>query len=234
MLEEEKTEFYNSCVAFYGKAISEIQWRFDFSDDYYTIVELIIPKNARSGEIRSLDHVFTRFPNLKEAVNPAQAEIEWRSHTRLKPSDLGDGQFTADELNKMLPEDYWPIIFKICRPSGAPSFPNLKIIIAFLLSMPCSNVIAEREFSSLKLIKTLQRNRLHNLTITSLMRVKHMLKNKNKNASDVPIDASMINDILKVKANVSIAEGIQLERRQQLNEQKSLQQIDSDDADESD
>jgi hypothetical protein len=52
--------------------------------------------------------------------------------------------------------------------------------------MPFSNVIAEREFSAFKLIKT-DRNPLHILTVCSLLRIKHWGSNEDNSASTVVI-----------------------------------------------
>lgn len=52
---------------------------------------------------------------------------------------------------------------------GALMFPNWSKCISLLLSLPSSNVLAERVFSQLKLIKTDHRNRLDPVTCSSLL-----------------------------------------------------------------
>ncbi|KAK4037341.1 hypothetical protein OUZ56_029378 [Daphnia magna] len=70
---------------------------------------------------------------------------------------------------------------------GKPRDPNCSFCISFLFSMPFSNATAERELSAFKLIKTDHRNSLNNVTVTSLMRIKHWGVNEDHFASNVVI-----------------------------------------------
>lgn len=73
--------------------------------------------------------------------------------------------------------------------------------------MPFSNAAAERIFSVLKLVKTQQRNQLHNLTLSSLVYIKDWLKRENKNSSDADFSNDLIKSVLSVSANRSIEPG---------------------------
>ena len=119
---------------------------------------------------------------------------------------------TEDEVRVLDTETYWNRVLSL-KIDGKPRFPNLSICIDFLFSMPFSNVIAEREFSAFKLIKTDHRNPLHNLTVCSLLRIKHWGSNEDHSASSVVIPKALVDKVKSVKANVSIADGILREQR---------------------
>ena len=78
---------------------------------------------------------------------------------------------------------------------------------AVLFSMPFSNVAAERIFSVLKLVKTQQRNQLHNVTLTSLVHVKDWLKKENWNTSNAVFSEGLIKSVSSVVASRPIDPG---------------------------
>ena len=53
--------------------------------------------------------------------------------------------------------------------SGRPRFVNLRQVIYFLFSLPFSNVVAERLFSTLKEVKTDKQNKLSTLTLSAIV-----------------------------------------------------------------
>lgn len=148
---------WETCRNFYITSIKQIQQRFNFEDDLFLVIKMVFPKNARSMNPPTLVELFRRFPNLKRLCDPARAEIEWRCQAILSLEDIG---LTSEgEIELLDAESYWLSIIKVTL-SGKPRFPNLCAIISFLFSIPCSNVIAERAFSLLKLIKTDIRNQM--------------------------------------------------------------------------
>jgi hypothetical protein len=81
-------------------------------------------------------------------VNQDDAETEWRDQGNLS-EDIFDLTSNSDFMD-LDPEFYWQRVFKIKTPSGNPRFPNLKVCISLLLSLPFSNASAERCFSIMK------------------------------------------------------------------------------------
>ena len=67
--------------------------------------------------------------------------------------------------------EFWSYVGKLTNPSGNPIYKNLCQFVEFLMVLPHSNASAERQFSRLKIMKTVLRNRLKPETISSLMHV---------------------------------------------------------------
>ena len=195
---------YVCCRNFYIEAIVQIKSRFNFGDEFYKIIEMVKPKNARNMNPTTLDRLFSRFPNLQKGVNSQKAVQEWRDHVHIDPVLFDCANEEAISL--LDSEKYWATVFSVTK-NGAPCYPNLNICIGFLFSMPFSNVAAERIFSVLKLVKTQQRNQLHNVTLTSLVHVKDWLKKENWNASNAVFSEGLIKSVSSVVASRPIDPG---------------------------
>jgi hypothetical protein len=104
-------------------------------------------------------------------------------------------------------EFYWNRVFVANKlPSGEPQFPNLKVCISFLLSLPFSNASAERFFSfmkEMKLTKTPLRNALHDKSLSALLKANNWLKNEGLTAGKMEIPENLINLAKKVKTNAA-------------------------------
>lgn len=202
--QSDRTFLITQCRKFYQHAIWQLQTRFVFDDDFYDIITLVQPENARQLNPRDLSALYQSFPVLSLDVKIEDTESEWRSHSSLSLADLGCQ--TKDELNSLDPTEYWKRVFSLKKDDK--TFSKLEHCIAFLFSMPFSNVPAEREFSVLKLIKTAQRNSLHNVTVSSLMRIKHWLTKLGKTASSVEFNEYLLQQVRTVKANRTIDDPI--------------------------
>ena len=77
-------------------------------------------------------------------------------------------------------EFYWNRVFVANKlPSGEPQFPNLKVCISFLLSLPFINASAERFFcfmKEMKLTKTPLRNALHDKSLKCVVEGKKLVE----------------------------------------------------------
>jgi hypothetical protein len=197
--------FFASVQKFFITAISEIQKRFSFKDNVFQILPLVRPKNARNLCPASLSSLFKRFPLLNDHCNVVEAEKEWRSHVNM-PIDyfeIDSSQSTFAFYN-MDVEFYWNRVFAAKLPSGEPQFPNLKVCISLLLSLPFSNASAERFFSFMKLTKTPIRNALHDKSVSALLKANNWLKNGGSTAGKVEIPEDLLNLAKKVKTNAAI------------------------------
>ena len=67
--------------------------------------------------------------------------------------------------------EFLSYVKKLTNPSGIQIYKNLCQFVEFLMVLPHSNASAERQFSRLKIMKTVLRNRLKPETISSLMHV---------------------------------------------------------------
>ena len=192
---------------FYIEIIRQIKARLIFTDPVFEIVNLVEPANARSLSPNSLAQLFNRFPSLQKSIDIHKADKEWREHSRLAPSVFGCE--TDKEVKDLSVEQYWRTIFD-CKIAHTTSptyrFPLLTKCICFLFCLSTSNAAVERLFSALKLIKNDQRNKLHDFTIVSLLRIKYWLKNQNASARDVVIPDDLVDAVAVVKQNATIKE----------------------------
>lgn len=155
---------------------------------------MLVPANARKKKPNSLADLFLRFQSLRKVCDAVKADEEWRSQSKLNPGFFGCKD--AGEISQLSVEKYWQILMHLEIPNlNTPHrrFPNLSSCVALLLCLPASKVVCERLFSTLKLIKTDRRTRLHGSSVSSLMRIKGFLKNKKKSPSDVIFPENLIN-----------------------------------------
>ena len=113
------------------------------------------------------------------------------------------GKQTEDAVGIMDAESFWQIVLNLRVPANntAKRFPNLAVVISFLFTIPSSNAIAERLFSTLKLNKTIQRNCLSNYVFGSLVRVKMLLKKEKQTAATVTFNEDLVKRVIQVIAN---------------------------------
>lgn len=200
--QSDKSILRNYCRSFYIKAIVQLQQRFEFKDDFYSIIRMVFPKNVRGREPQTLTKLFNRFPDLMDACIPAKAEQEWRSLAlHLPATDLG--LQTEDELLNLSVEAFWILVLNLQCSSG-PRFPQMAVIMSYLFSLPSSNVIAETVFSFLKLTKTELRNGLKNETLLGFMRMKYLLKNSGKTSATLQFSDDLVDRWMKVRANKTL------------------------------
>ena len=77
--------------------------------------------------------------------------------------------FNSEDMD---PEVFWGRLGKISDATGALQFNVLSTFMQSLLCLPHANADVERIFSSVSLIKTKARNRLHTKTVRALLKVK--------------------------------------------------------------
>ena len=104
-----------------------------FEDEFYEIVDIVYPSNARQLNPPTLRELFLRFPNLKMWCDRNKAECEWRSQSLLPIEEIGCA--TEDSILNMDDIEFWVKILQM-KVNKEPRFPNLNIVISFLLSMP--------------------------------------------------------------------------------------------------
>lgn len=175
---------------FFIVSFSQILKQFDFIDPAFEIIELLKPRNARQLSPPTLYKLYERFPILNDSCDVDEAEREWRSHSNL-PLELFEvsSQYALFELSA---ESYWRKVIEVKLPTGDLKFPNLKICITLLLSLPFSNAPSERVISAMKLTKTPLRNRLDDKTVDAIIQTKSWLKNQGESASNVEIPKDLI------------------------------------------
>jgi hAT family C-terminal dimerisation region len=194
--------FFLSVRNFYAKAVYEFKTRFNFEDDVYKILPILKPKNARKLSPQSLSCLFTRYPILRDHVNEDDADNEWRAHVNLSCDYFNVSE--DFEFHNMDAEFYWNRVFSSKSPSGEIRFPNLKVCISLLLTLPFSNAAAERFFSHMKDTKPPKKNGLHDKSVDAVMKGKIWLKSNGANAGSVTIPDSLLQLSKTVKTNAAI------------------------------
>lgn len=189
---EEQVEMYNNFRNFYIEAVVQIKKSFNFEDGVYDILDILDPKFAQSFEKKSLNIFKNRFPFVE--IDCQQLDNEWREHALLDHNKLE----LYDSLDV---ETYWSKVLKIQNCVGKDIFPNLSIVIKFLLILPFSNSSVERVFSKLKITKTDLRNKLSSETISAVMFTKEGI-DKNGGANFEP-SIEMLQKSWKINSNTS-------------------------------
>lgn len=203
-LDEDIKQVRLHCRKFYATAIKEIKTRFDFTDSVYELAQILEPTKARKPH--SLCDLFIRFPSLRNVCDAQKADEEWRDQSKLPPSVFSCE--TNSEVLCLSPEKYWDTVMKLqvsTLNGSRRRFPNLTKCVALLFTIPTSNVLCERVFSSIKLIKTDRRNSLHSDSVSSLSKIQHFLKNKKENSAHIVFPEDLISYAMKVKASAPIS-----------------------------
>lgn len=191
---------FSCCQAFYIELIKQIRARFDFSDEFFYFVDVITPAIARECNMSLIVGMLKRFPIITSRLNEDDLMIEFRDHVNIDNSWFGS-DITEDSFLVMNPVDYWGVISKqIIR--DKPRFPNLSKFVGFIFSLPFSNVPVERVFSQMRLVKTKQRNSLHNTTLASLLQAHEWFKQNGDVSATFPKEMGQA--VKAVIANKSI------------------------------
>ncbi|KAF0289875.1 hypothetical protein FJT64_011879 [Amphibalanus amphitrite] len=145
---------------FYVELCHQIQKRFNFKDATWKLLEAMDPVT----DVQSIIPLAVRFPNIVHEEEYETLNTEWRQIKSAADEKLPD--------KTLPPEQYWGAVAKIKDIGNVPAFPTVTKFVQSLLALPHSSAAAERVFSSLNLIKTQQRNRLHIDTVSSLILAK--------------------------------------------------------------
>lgn len=164
--DNELKQFKISCLNFYVELCSEIKKRFKFNDPVLAFAKNLDPKVVTDSP-QSIVPIYSMFKLSFPDVNVEQLSTEWRS--------IATNDVLLKNTDKPV-EEFWTIIFKMKNTLlETLMFPNLKIFVAALLSLPHSSAAAERKFSDLNLIKTKNRNKLKISTCDALLHTKSLL-----------------------------------------------------------
>ena len=151
------------CRDFLIESVSQIQERFADCQNRDHLF-CLLPIMAFNLKIPSLSLLYKEMPHLEGVAALQSVDPEWREHA-LNPK-------LSEQLT---PEEYWQVVFKEKDGSGKPRYPHLTKVMKVLLSLPFSNVAAERLFSQLKLVKTDHRSSLKQESLVALLTTKMAL-----------------------------------------------------------
>lgn len=151
------------CVVFMVRLCQEIRERFDFGDPLLHMISYLEPQTMLKHQTRelmpSLIPLVDRLPRVFEG-DRRLLDDEWRylDHVQL-PSHL-----TQPDLGVV---PFYQGLLAYTE-NNEPVFPTLATFSLQILSLPITNVDAERLFSKIKLMRTDTRNRLQTDTLLSL------------------------------------------------------------------
>lgn len=147
-----------------------------------------------------------RFPAIKKFVNENDLMVEYREHANIEVHWFG-ANLSEDSFQTMSPIHYWQVV-NMQAFNGQPKFPNLSKFTGYIFSLPFSNVPVERVFSQMKLVKSKQRNSLHNVTLASLLQCHEWYRLNSDVCTNFPKE--MLEAVKAVTANKSIDNHLQL------------------------
>lgn len=154
--------FLKRAQEFFIEATTQIRRRFPIGDSTVEMLQVLNPDTNHSTH-PSLVPLASKFPNIIATVQLQQLDNEWRKLTLVSlPFDYSD----------MDPDIFWSRLAKISDGTGALQFSVLSTFMRTMLCLPHANVDVERLFSSVALIKTRVRNRLHTSTVRAILKTK--------------------------------------------------------------
>ena len=94
--------------------------------------------------------------------------------------------------------------------NGSFKYPNLRKVVACIMSLPFSNASVERLFSLLKLVKSDVRNALKRETLAGLMHAHEGMKASGVHAHEIELDKEFVRLVKNVKSNVTDSQAHEL------------------------
>ena len=186
-----------ACLDFLIELIKQIRSRFDMRSPIFRLVEFLIPSNAVKCSPTSLHELFSTFPYLVEVADVVSADLEWRKQSLEESTVL-----TPDESSIIC----WQKRLNAKAIDGSLKYPNLRKVVACMLSLPFSNASVERVFSLLNLINTHSRNSLKRETLVGLMHTHEGMKAQEIHAPQMKLSAEFLRIVKDVKSDATDSE----------------------------
>ena len=159
-------------------------------DPIFKLVEFLIPSNAVKCVPPSLNELFKHLPYLADIADMTSADLEWKKQALEEPEEMADTSAAQ----------FWQKRLNVKTVNGTPKYPNLRKVVACVMSLPTSNASVERVFSLLKLIKTNSRNALKRETLVGLMHANSGMKANDVQAHQLQLSTEFIKTIKSVKS----------------------------------
>lgn len=190
--ESEVEKLILSAKMFYIEAIVQIKKRFVF-ESIHDDASFLEPNNASNLNPTSLINIVKKYLPKHCEVDLSELDKEWRKQCLLSPK----------EQDVDVPT-YWRKMFN--HKDHGSHFKFLPLLVNFFFSLPFSNAVTERMFSTLKNIKTEKRNRLDNETLSSILCVKYGMKRTKLSSTDLMKKKIKIPHLKNVHSNATSGE----------------------------
>ena len=183
----------------FESVIRQTRLRFDMKDPIFKLLEFLTPSNAVKCVPSSLNELFMHLAYLADIADMTSADLEWRKQALEEPEEMADTSATQ----------FWQKRLNVKTINGTLKYPNLRKVVACVMSLPSSNASVERVFSLLKLIKTNSRNALkrdRNTRWSYHMHANTSMKANDVQAHQLQLSAEFIREIKSVKSNATDTE----------------------------
>ena len=190
-----------ACLEFLIELVKQIRSRFDMKNPIFRLVEFLIPSNAVKCLPLSLHELFSTLPYLADVADVVSADLEWRRQS-------------LEESTKLTPNEssivFWQKRLNAKTINGSFKYPNLRKVVACMMSLPFSNASVERVFSLLKRIKTDSRNALKRETLVGLIHAHEGMKAHDIHAHQIELNTDFIRMVKAVKSEATDSQAHEL------------------------
>lgn len=163
--DDELKKFKICCLDFYIQLCKEIKNRFKFHDPVLNFAKNLDPKVVTVSPAPIMP-MYLKFNSTFQNLDVEKLSSEWRS--------IANNDVLLSHVNKPI-EEFWTIVFEMRDLVGNLMYPNLTPFVQGFFALPHSSAAAERIFSSLNIIKTKNRNKLHISTCEALLHTKSLI-----------------------------------------------------------
>ena len=197
-----------ACLAYLIELAKQIRTRIRLDDPVLTSLELLDPLKAMSNETMSLFPLLQRFKHV--AVRDCRTEGERMKMLEDLNSEYEEIQIRSEFISEIVsesdlecPPTFWKRLTKLKDGSGKAMFRVLPKFMLTLCALSHASAGAERQFSSLNIIKTTGRNRLNIDTVGALMHSKQLCLRDTRCVSEWEIPPAQIDRCRKWKMNAN-------------------------------
>ncbi|XP_066592981.1 protein FAM200A-like [Prorops nasuta] len=187
LLEESLTKIQvddikKNCLQFLIKSAEEIRNRFPFNNEFFENLTIFDYKTALFDSDRdSSAAVLIKIGNIFDISNETDLKNEWFS---LFYKESLDERIAWSKLSF---DKMWIAICSQLTSEGIKKYPQLRLLLNNVRSLPHSNAEAERCFSLIPDVKTKKRNSISSATLNSICVIKSYLKCTNFNSVTMPV-----------------------------------------------
>jgi len=187
-----------NCLQFYIKASEQIRNRLPIDSFLYNVA-VFENKTAlfdcnRDSTVLKVLQVNRRLGKL---VDERLVEKEWKYLYEIDT-------VTKNEWSKLCFDDMWIKISLFSTDKGELHFPNLRLLLSVVRTLPHSNAEAERVFSLIPDAKTKKRNSISIETLNSICVIRYALKDNDKTARTMTVTREHLNLMENIYENVNL------------------------------
>lgn len=164
---ENKLQIQKGCFNFLKRLLTELAHRLPDNFEIFKKMQLLSPSHCTAQVRVKFEELPLQIffdPHCDVSVYKSQWEklrfVDWHAHYKCK------GDIPTNILI------FWIDVYKYTDACGRFIFQELAEVILKMLTIPTSNAVVERMFSSLTLIKTRIRNKLKTPMLESLLRIR--------------------------------------------------------------